>query len=151
MKPHVVAAEKLLADKKSRKLLMAISRRFADTRRGRMSTSRTETAKVVHGPAWQSFVIDSLKVEDSRQPHIKRMANLLKDMTSASNMRVHRRVSKLLRAEDSDDEHMAGQGGENGSDTEGDRQDMYELPDREDTVVHEMKSKTRKSSTTTKS
>ena len=59
------------------------------------------------------------------------------DMTSASNMQIHTRVSKLLRAEDSDDEHMAGQDDDNGSDTEGDGQDMYDLTDREDTVVQD--------------
>ena len=137
MKPHVVEAEQLLANEKSRKLLLAISRRFEDTGRGRMSTRRTETAKVVHGPAWQSFVIDSLRVEDSRQTHIKKMARLSKDMTSASNMQVHTRVSKLLRAEECDDEDMVGQDGDDESDTEKESQDIYGLSDRDDMAAQD--------------
>lgn len=81
---------------------------------------RTEAAKVVHGPAWQSFVIDSLRGEDYRQPYIKEMASLFKDMTPASNVQIHTRVSKLLRAEDRDDQDMSRQSSDdNEGDTEG--------------------------------
>ena len=102
-----------------------------------MSTTRTETAKVVHGPAWQSFVIDSLRLEDSRLPHIKKMTRLFKDMTSASNMQVHTRVSKLLRAEECDDADMVKQDGDDESDTEGESQDIYDLSDRDDMAAQD--------------
>lgn len=52
VKPYTFTTKQLLANERSRKLLLAISRRFEDTGRGRMSTTRTETVEVVHGPAY---------------------------------------------------------------------------------------------------
>ena len=132
VKPHVIAAEQLLADEESRRLLLDISRRFEDTGRGRMSTRRTETAKVVHGPAWQSFVVDSLRVEDSRQPHITKMTRLFKDMTSASMMQVHTRVSNLLRAEEgSNNDDLGEEDGNNESGMERVPQEAYNMSNEE--------------------
>ena len=91
----------------------------------------------MHGPAWQSFVSDSLKVEDSRQSHIKRMIRLFKDMTSASNMQVHTRISKLLRSEDCDDQDMVRRHSEDESGAEGGSPDIYGLSDGEDMAVQD--------------
>ena len=97
-----------------------------------MSTRRTETAKVVHGPAWQTFVVESLKVEDSRQPHITKMTRLFKDMTSASMMQVHTRVSNLLRAEEgSNNDDLGEEDGNNESEIERHPQEAYNMSDDE--------------------
>ena len=65
------------------------------------------------------------------------MTRLFKDMTSASNMQVYTRVSKLLRAEECDDEDKVWQDGDNESDTEGEWQDIYDLTDRNDMTVQD--------------
>ena len=138
MKPHIVAAEQLLAHEESRQLLLVISRKFEDTGRGRMSSRRTEIAKVIHGPAWQSFVIGNLEVEDSRKPYIGKMKSLFKDMTSASMMQVHTRVSRILRAEEeSNDDDMGAQDASNHSEIEGGSQDAYDLSDSNDMAVQD--------------
>ena len=52
-------------------------------------------------------------------------------------MQIHTRVSKLLRAEECDDEDMVGQDGDDESDTEGESQDIYGLSDRDDMAAQD--------------
>ena len=95
---HLAAAEKVLCCQELRERLLTLSQRFTTIKGNKIQTRRTETSRLVHGPAWRAYIIEAT-VGENAQVGDADIHSLFEQMTEALLLAVFVRVARLLNEE----------------------------------------------------